>query len=341
MMYDMPKPRLPYVLIERTRHGRMVWYFRRGKGKRTRLKGVYGSDEFMASYNACLSGETPVYDRRRAQNGTMEWLIKQWQQSSDWSTKAEATRRQRENILLHAIQTSGQGDFAHITVADIVRGKEKRKETRFAANNFLKTMRALFSWAVENGHMKSNPAASVKMFPKETPGFTPWTHDDVALYRKRWPVGTRERLAMELILSTGLRRGDAVLLGRQHIRNGIAKITVEKTGVELYVVIDSELQSVIDQSPCGDLTFIAGKRGFPLKKEAFGTWFRIACREAKIAASAHGLRKLAATTLAEQGGTEVELQAKFGWKSGRQSQTYTASANQKALAIQAAKKVRK
>lgn len=340
-MYDMPKPRLPYVLYERTRHGRMVWYFRRGKGKRTRLKGTYGSDEFMACYNACLSGETPVYDRRKAQNGTLEWLIKQWQQSSDWSEKAQATRRQRENILLHVMRTSGRGDFKHITTADILRGKEKRKATRFAANNFLKTMRALFNWAVENGHMTVNPAASVKMFPKETPGFAPWTYDDVELYRDKWPIGTRERLAMELILSTGLRRGDAVNLGRQHIRNGIAKIIVEKTGVDLYVVIDADLQAIIDDSPCGDLTFISGKRGLPMKKEAFGTWFRLACRAAEITKSAHGLRKLAATTLAEQGGTETELQAKFGWQSGRQSQTYTRSANQKALAIQAAKKVRK
>lgn len=338
-MQDMARKPPQYAQRERNRHGKWVWYFRIGKGKRTRLPD-FGADGFDDAYFEILTGKRPAYDCRRSPKGTLAWLVEQWKQSSDWSECATSTKRQRDNILQHVLEKSGRGPYSDITRKDIMAGKEKRKNTPFAANNFLKTMRALFTWAVDCELMDNNPASSVKMFPKETPGFTPWTYEDVEMFRMFWPVGTRERLAMELILSTGLRRGDAVRLGRQHVKDGMATITAEKTKVELFVPISAELQSIISQSPCGDLAFIAGKRGSPLTKESFGTQFRIACRAASVKASAHGLRKLAAVTLAENGGSEMEMQAKFGWKSGRQSQVYTASANRKALAIKAAKRIK-
>ena len=65
---------------------------------------------------------------------------------------------------------------------------------------------------------------------------------------------------------------------------------------------------------------------------------RKACYQAGVKASSHGLRKWAAAKLAEEGGSEMELQAKFGWKSQEQSSVYTRSANRKRLALQAAKR---
>ena len=40
-------------------------------------------------------------------------------------------------------------------------------------------------------------------------------------YEKRWPIGTRQRVRLDVMLYTGLRRGDAVQLGRQHVRDGV------------------------------------------------------------------------------------------------------------------------
>jgi hypothetical protein len=48
----MPRPRPPHLHLERTRHGVVVWYFRRGKGKRIRIRGAYGSPEFLEAYEA-------------------------------------------------------------------------------------------------------------------------------------------------------------------------------------------------------------------------------------------------------------------------------------------------
>ena len=55
-------------------------------------------------------------------------------------------------------------------------------------------------------------------------GIRPWTEEDVAAYGKQWPIGTRQRVWLDVLLYTGLRRGDAVRLGRQHVRDGIATI---------------------------------------------------------------------------------------------------------------------
>jgi integrase len=39
-------------------------------------------------------------------------------------------------------------------------------------------------------------------------------------------------VSLDVIAYTGLRRGDAVRLGRQHVRNGIAKLKTEKTALK-------------------------------------------------------------------------------------------------------------
>ena len=47
--------RLRYVDCFRDRHGRIRYYFRRGKGPRIPLLGVPGSDAFMVAYQAALA----------------------------------------------------------------------------------------------------------------------------------------------------------------------------------------------------------------------------------------------------------------------------------------------
>ena len=74
-------------------------------------------------------------------------------------------------------------------------------------------------------------------------------------------------------------------------------------------------------------------------KEGFGNWFREACDAAGVRKSSHGLRKLAATVLANSSGSEHELQALFGWRTNSQSAVYTREANKRQLALQAAMKL--
>ena len=86
--------------------------------------------------------------------------------------------------------------------------------------------------------VKVDPTISVKNPPrKKGAGFRPWTEDDVAAYERRWPIGTRQRVWLDVLLYTGLRRGDAVRLGRQHVRDGVASIKTEKSGFTVTVTL--------------------------------------------------------------------------------------------------------
>ena len=77
-----------------------------------------------------------------------------------------------------------------------------------------------------------------------------------------------------------------------------------------------------------------------MTKESFGNWFGKACRTAGVNKSAHGLRKLAATRLANAGVSEAELDAIMGWTPGSgMSRVYTRNRDTERLARQAAKKL--
>lgn len=338
-MADMARPRPPYLLSERTRHGKRVWYVRIGTGPRIRIKGEYGSAEFMEAYHAALAGERPQ-PKSEAARGTLEWLWTLYRQSSAWADLSAATRKQRENIMKHVLKSAGHQPLSHITRASIVAGRDRRAKTPSQAKNFISTVRGLFGWALDANLVNSDPTAGVKRPKrKRSEGFQVWTEDDIEKFQKRWNRGTRERVMFDLFLYTGLRRGDAAQVGKQHVKDGSISINTEKTGIRVTIPIQPELQATLDAGPVGDLAFIATAAGVPMTKESLGNAFRDACRSAGIKKSAHGLRKAAATNAANRGATERELEALFGWVGGQMASLYTRSVNREALSKGAAAKM--
>ena len=151
---------------------------------------------------------------------------------------------------------------------------------------------------------------------RKSDGLRPWTEDDVDAYEKRM---ADRHAATRVARRVALHRaspGDAVQLGRQHVRDGVASLTTEKTGTLVTLPILPVLAATLKAGPCGDLTFIAGANGRPFTKESFGNDFRQACRAAGEPGSAHGVRKIAATRAANAGATVAQLEAIFGWSGG-------------------------
>ncbi len=334
MIDTMPRPRPPRLQRHKTRHGKFVWYVRIGRGPLTRIRGEFGTAQFDAAYEAAIRGErAPV---RAAKAGTLSWLIERYRETPAWTILSNATRRQRENIFKGVISTAGTHPFAAVAERTIAAGRDRRGNTPAQARHFIDAMRGLFAWAKEAGFVKDNPAASVK-YPqqKKTEGFPVWTEEDVARYESRWPLGTKERVWLAVLLYTGLRRGDAVKIGRQHVRNGVATIKTEKTGTEVHIPILPELAEVLAAGPTGELSFICGMNGRPFTKESFGNAFSEACRAAGINKSAHGVRKAGATRAANNGATVPQLEAIFGWTGGRMASHYTKSADRARLAREA------
>jgi integrase len=135
-----------------------------------------------------------------------------------------------------------------------------------------------------------------------------------------------------VLLFTGLQRSDAVRLGRQHVRDGVATLRTEKTGITVTIPILPVLNATLKAGPCGELAYICGEGGKPFTKESFGNVFSEACRAAGVRKSAHGIRKIAAVRAANNGATVAELEAIFGWSGGRMASLYTRAADRARLA---------
>lgn len=339
MIDGMPRPRPPHLHTEVTRHGKRVWYVRVGKGARTRIEGAYGSPEFKAAYEAAVAGEPATSAKTRCKAGSLRWLVERYRDSSAWPGLSQATRKQRDNIIRHVLETAGDVPFAEIDRKTIVAGRERRKATPAMARHFVETMRGLFRWAVDAEIVNEDPTRDVKVTKPRTEGHHTWTDEEVARFEAKWPLGTRERLAFDILLYTGLRRGDAAILGRQHVRDGVITIRTEKSQGVVTIVLPllPPLAASIAATKTGDLTFIAGADGKGLTKESFGNWYRDACVAARVPGRAHGLRKAGATRAANAGASESQLEAIFGWRGGGMASLYTRKADRQRLAKDAAK----
>jgi integrase len=326
-----------YVYREINRHGNAVFYFRKGKGRRVRLPDYRGPDDpvFGEAYQAALgAGFKPL--RKVPPTGTLAWLIERYRESAPYRDLSYATRRQRDNIFKGIVAKAGGMPVKAVAAKNVRKGLEERAGTPAQARHYLDTLKGMFGWAVGAGLAGADPTAGVKP-PKraEGDGFAPWTDADVTAYEARWPAGTKERVWMHVLYYTGFRRGDAVRFGRQHVKDGIATIRTEKTGTEVTFRLHDVLVATLAAGPTGDLAYIVGEKGSPLKKESFGNQFRAACAAAGVSKSAHGLRKLAATRFAEAGASEAELDARFGWTGRKMASLYTKRAERRRLALQA------
>jgi integrase len=326
----MPRPRPPHLHRETTRHGKGVWYVRVGKGPRHRMRAEFGTPEFNLEYQDAIAGK--IRPKDGPATGTLAWFVARYRESSVWLALSMATRRQRENILQQVLKTAGAEPLGRIDRKAIIAGRERRAKTPFQARHFLDTMRGFFQWALENEHVKSDPTEGLKITKPKTDGFQTWTDDEIEKFEKRWPRGTRERVMFDIFLYTGIRRGDAALLGKQHVKRGIIEIDTEKTGTRVTIPMLPELARTLKAGPVGDLAYIVTADGKPMSKEVIGNLFRLACRAAGIKKSAHGLRKAAATRAANRGATVAQLEAIFGWEGGRMASHYTKNADRAALA---------
>ncbi|WP_375647217.1 tyrosine-type recombinase/integrase [Bartonella sp. CR84HXZ] len=345
----MSKRRPPHLVRERTRHGKVIWYVRIGHGPRFRIEGTYGTQEFVDNYTLAIkqaqNGSSKTKRRTRLTEGSFDWLLHQYLQSMQWHNQSESTKKVKYRILNNVSKHIGDRAYKSINKQHILDAVERRRETPAAARHFLTALNGLFNWAVDNDLLNRNPAFNIKP-PKSfnAEGFIPWLEEDIDKYYYRWSHGTHERVWIDVLLYTGLRRGDAVRIGWKDITtDNIIHLKTEKSQfkTDVFLPILPELAETLKIGPIGDEIFICGKEGKKLTKESFGNLFRKACNAAGIKKSAHGLRKLAATRAANAGATVSQMKALFGWTEDNMASLYTKTADRKRLAIEAIKKLQK
>jgi site-specific recombinase XerD len=347
-----------YVYEDVDRHGNVRIYFWRKGRKKVRIRARPGSHEFDIAYHAAkLQSERGELagDARSVfsvpTRGTWRWLCLQYTGSVEFRRLGESTQRVRKGILEatfcepiapNSKETFGDFPLSRMSARAVKVLRDRKAASADAANNRLKTIRRVFAWGLENDYVNTNPARDVSLLRVTSEGHHTWTVEEVEQYERRHPVGTKARLALALLLYTGTRRSDVVVLGRQHVRNGWLKFVQEKNRrrrpVTTELPILPALQQVIDASSTGDLTFlITGRGNRPFTRAGFGNWFRERCDEAGLPhCSAHGLRKAGATIAAENGATAHQLMSIFGWLTMKEAERYTRAAERRRMAGDAA-----
>jgi integrase len=240
--------RKPYPFVHSIvdRYGRTHHYLRRRGFPSVTLPGPIGSRQFLEAYQAALAEASSTVGR--AASGTVAALVKLYYASPEWLTLALQSQRTYRNILESFVAEHGDKSVRALEREHVKAMVNAKAATPAAANKFRKLLSVLMRVAIDTGWRDDNPVTTVKGIRTKSDGFRTWTDEEIAAFRARHQVGTKPRLALELLLCTGQRRGDAVLMGYQHLKNGVLTIRQQKTRIE-------ELQACLNAAPRDHLTF--------------------------------------------------------------------------------------
>jgi hypothetical protein len=251
------KPPLPYV-----QNIRGHLYFRRAGFPRAKLPGQLLSPTFMAAYQQAMALTPVPIGASKVERGSVAHAVGNYFTSPQLTELAPGTQAMRRAILNRFRDQYGERPigtmpapwFAHVLA-------ELRPHAR---RNWLKAIRALCQFAVAVELIKADPTAGMKLPKVKSERRRAWTPAEIEAYERTHPIGTKARLAFALGLCTLQRRGDAVRMGPQDVRDGMLAVTQEKTGAMLSLPVRPELRTILDATPITGLsTFLVTKSGKP------------------------------------------------------------------------------
>jgi site-specific recombinase XerD len=352
---------LRYLYADFDRHGNQRWYVKRKDALKIRLTLTPdGSEAFLEQYRAALNGVSPKAPKviRPAiktthEPGSLRYLLSRYYESAEYRRLGTRTKMVRRAILdsiceetIFSDAPTGSLPYAMMEPRHVRQIRDVKAELPEAANARVKALRQVFKWATDDTvkMADTDPSKAVKYLQGNPEGWHAWTISEIHQYWKAHPIGTRARLALDLLLFTMVRRSDLVKLGPQMESNG--SLRFRETKGRDRIIKDREipilppLRASIDATKSGHLAYLITQSGKPFTANGFGNWFKKQCRAAGLDhCSAHGMRKAAATIAGEQGATTLELQAMGGWTTLKEPERYTRTANKKKLAAGAMHKV--
>src|SRR6185437_6351530 len=166
-----------------------------------------------------LAEATPAPKKNRVEDGSLEALPRSYLDSRPFKNLRASTQSVYRRIIAGLCRDHGTKPVSLLTSEAIGRLLAKREDTPAAANHVLRTLRALMKHAVKLGLRRDDPTRGVERLKERGRGAETWSEADIAAFEARWPIGTRPRLALALLLYTGQRRSDVVRMGHQHVRN--------------------------------------------------------------------------------------------------------------------------
>ncbi|MDP1026362.1 tyrosine-type recombinase/integrase [Sphingomonas sp. KR1UV-12] len=339
------KTRYPHVTLDPDRHGKVRARFRKN-GRKVYMKALPDQPGFEAEYKALMNAQPRVAVLPAVPRSVSD-LCARFYLSGDFAGRGNDETRGRRRGLIEAFraefgaQLVADFQFEHIEAILIGRTEKRKLDSgrsvggEVAARNLRKELLRLFAYARKLKWIATNPVEEAERIGRaRLTGFHPWTEAEIAQYKARHPLGTRARLALEIMLWTGQRRGDTRLFGPAHIIRGKINFRASKNGADLWLPIAPDLRRAIDAMPhIGLKSFLVTQSGVPFSKDGFGNKVREWCNEAGLPqCTAHGLRKAIARRMAESQVTQLGIKAVGGWKGDSEVTLYTAAAEQESLA---------
>lgn len=326
--------RPPYVQTFRDRHGKLRFYLRRRGHKAVPLPDK-DDPGFLAAYTEALATTAPP-EPSRVLPGSLEALARSYFTSSDFKRLGSTTQAAYRRLIGNIVQRHGAKPIRLLDAIGVRRILDALANTPSAANHTLRSLRAMMRHAIETGLRSDDPTRGVRRQKEKAQGVATWSEADIAAFETRWPIGTKARLALALLLYTGQRRSDVVRMGRQHVRANVIEVRQVKTGHRLMIPLHPDLAGQL-AAQTDRLTFLMtdeGDSSRPYTANGFYMRFRDWVAEAGLPAglSPHGLRKAAARRMAEAGCSAHQIAAVTGHKTLAEVQRYTIAADQERLA---------
>lgn len=338
------KTRYDNVTVSPDRHGKLRAQYRKA-GKKVYMKGLPDQPGFDAEYKAVAAAQARIESRYASRS--VHDLCVRYYRSADFMAKGGADDKRRRKGLIESFRAEYGDDlvadfgFEHIE-AILIRRTEKKLNDKgrevggqVAAVNLRKQLRRLFAYARKLKWIVANPVDDADTVgKKKLTGYYSWTEADITQFKKVHAIGTKARLALEIILWTGQRRGDARMFGPKHIQRGKINFRASKNQADLWLPIAPDLRRAITALPSvGINTFLVTEFGKPFSKDGFGNKMREWCDAAGLPqCSAHGLRHAIGRRMAESEASQQGMKAVGGWKNDAEVSTYAASAEQERLA---------
>jgi integrase len=304
-----------------TAKGRDYYYFqtnrgRAGQGPRVKLAGSPYDDagtpgaEWWDQYRRL--GGVPEPDKPP---GTFAALIAEYKASPEWKDLSPRTAIEWTRHLARVEEKWGSLRVASVEPRHVLALRDAFAETPASANNLLRAVSSMLTWAVPRGWLRFNPCLSVKKLKGGTP-YAPWSWEAICHFREVARADLWQAAA--LALYSGQRQGDVLVMRWTDIRKGLIQVEQNKKGKKLWIPMHAELRRILNDVPRKSEFILSSGRGEAWTLDGFKTaWKRQMDEKAlkplrKQKCVFHGLRKSAVVMLLEAGCTDAEVSAITG-----------------------------
>jgi len=250
----MAKRELPKYIYQQ-RNG---LYFQRRGWPSQKILHEFGSPEFWKEYADILGGKAPP---KRISTRNFSSLIADYRKSPRYTRLKPRTALDYDKFLDFFQSIMGDASPSNMKRKDVIRLRDANAEKAYFANYSLRVMRVLMEHCVDLGWREENPARGVSELKTEKIAREPWPQELLDAYRSTCPLGTRERLVMELCVCTGQRIGDVLEMRWSDIQDGAFVIRQNKTSKELWVPILPELQLALNAASRHSVFILTNERG--------------------------------------------------------------------------------